>query len=532
MTLAERGSLPDVAYDVQQIAIHLDHTAWTAITAAEAEIGARACAQLAHRSSDLLAWPCERSVGFALRGIEGALRYGRPSFGARDAVWALAVRDDDGVEDEASAPSVVAVYDAVLDAIRAVAPAAEPAARAAARSILDEAADVVARSSGPTPATVAAPTPIPPLAFRGLADLPHVAYVVDRSLRYAYVNQAWEAFARENEGDDCLAPSVIGRSWVEAISGPDREHWLAVAERILAGAISSYREEIPCHSPSDCRFIMVTASPLRLSEDDLDVAGLVFVTYDVTDLRRAETERLWLEQEGRRVRDVFLGTVAHDLRGPLTAIKGRAQLLRLRAGRSETPLPSVFEDSLSAIETSADQMAGQIDELLDVAQVQAGQSAPLRSRPTDLVDVIRGVLAVHEDALTGHQFRLEAPSAPLVGRWDEVRIRRVVENLVSNAIKYSPDGGEIVVAAGPERDDDLAWAVFSVRDHGIGIPASDLPSIFSSFFRGSNIDAETGGFGLGLAGAHQIVIQHCGRIDVTSAVGVGTTFTVRLPLDE
>jgi signal transduction histidine kinase len=177
-------------------------------------------------------------------------------------------------------------------------------------------------------------------------------------------------------------------------------------------------------------------------------------------------------------------------------------------------------------------MAGQIEELLDVAQLQAGQSAPLRSRPTDLVDLVRGVMAAHEGDLAGHRLRLDAPPEPIVGRWDAVRIRRVVENLVSNAIKYSPAGGEIVVAVRPERGDGHAWAVFSVRDHGIGIPAADLPSIFSSFFRGSNVDAETGGFGLGLAGAHQIVIQHGGRIDVTSEVGVGTTFTVRLPLDE
>jgi signal transduction histidine kinase len=419
----------------------------------------------------------------------------------------------------------------VLDAIQQVAPAAEGAARTAAHAILEEATVIAAQVDGSAPVHVDPPIPIPPLAFRGLADLPHVAYVVDRALRFAYVNQAWETFARQNDGTACLMPAVIGQSWIDSIGGPDREHWLAVAGRLLAGALPSYREEIPCHSASECRFIVVTASPLRLVEDDREAAGLVFVTYDVTDLRRAESERLWLDQEGRRVRDVFLGTVAHDLRSPLTAIKGRAQLLRRKVERAETPLAASLEDSLSAIEATADQMADQIDELLDVAQIQAGQSAPLRSRPTDLVALIQGILEYHQDVLRGQRLLLKASPEPLVGQWDDIRIRRVLENLVSNAIKYSPDGGDIVVRAWPERVDGHAWAVFSVQDQGIGIPASDLPSIFSSFFRGSNVDADTGGFGLGLAGAHQIVVQHGGRIDVTSTVGVGTTFTVWLPVD-
>src|SRR5262249_42254239 len=145
----------------------------------------------------------ERSVGFALRGLEGALRYGRPSFGARDAAWALTGCGDAHRESAMSNPPIETVYDAVLDAIQQVAPTAEPAARIAARSILDEGADTVARSDSGAPASVEAPPPIPPLAFRGLADLPHVAYVVDRALRFAYVNQAWEAFARENDGNGC-----------------------------------------------------------------------------------------------------------------------------------------------------------------------------------------------------------------------------------------------------------------------------------------------------------------------------------------
>jgi len=242
-------------------------------------------------------------------------------------------------------------------------------------------------------------------------------------------------------------------------------------------------------------------------------------------------ERLWMDQEGRRLRDVFVGMVAHDLRNPLTAIKGRTQLLRLRAARANTPLPANFQDSLEAIEATAEQMTGQIDELLDVAQVQAGQPARLRPRPTNLTALIADTMQAHEHLLAGHELVLQAPDEPLVGRWDDARLRRAIANLVSNGIKYSPDGGEITVTVWREPGEERSWAVFSVRDHGIGIPAADLPSIFSSFFRGSNVDAEIGGFGLGLSGAHQIVVQHGGQIDVSSEVGVGTTFTVRLPLE-
>jgi signal transduction histidine kinase len=532
LTLAEHSILPDVAFDVQQAARHLDHTAWTAIAAAEPGIAGLACARLGQVRPESTTSSRETTVGLALRALEGVLRYGRPSSGARDTAWAMTAYDARHGLDAESRREIGAVYEAVLDAIHQLAPAAEESARTAARVILDEAAIIAEQHDWHADVPLAAPRPIPPLAFRGLAELPYVAYVVDRALRFAYVNQAWETFAQENDGDDCLAPSVIGRSWIESISGPDREHWLTVAEQVLAGALPSYREEVPCHSPTDCRFIVVTVSPLRLSEDDLEVAGLVFVTYDVTDLRRAQTERLWLDQEGKRVRDVFLGSVAHDLRNPLTAIRGRTQLLRLRVERAEGPMPAGVEDSLNAIEASADQMAGQIDELLDVAQVQAGQPTRLRSHPTDLVALIRSVVKAHEHLLDGHLLTVDAPSEPLVGSWDDVRIRRMIANLIANALKYSPNGGEIVVALQRETVDGRPWAVFEVRDHGIGIPAADLPSIFSSFFRGSNVDAETGGFGLGLAGAHQIVTQHGGQIDVSSTVGVGTTFAVRLPLDE
>ena len=116
----------------------------------------------------------------------------------------------------------------------------------------------------------------------------------------------------------------------------------------------------------------------------------------------------------------------------------------------------------------------------------------------------------------------------MVGWWDTVRLERVLGNLLSNAVKYSPEGGIITVKVTKEGDQ---WAVLSVEDQGVGIPADDLPHIFDRFHRAANIAGQIKGSGLGLASAHQIIKQHGGTITATSQQGKGATFTVRLPLN-
>ncbi len=103
-------------------------------------------------------------------------------------------------------------------------------------------------------------------------------------------------------------------------------------------------------------------------------------------------------------------------------------------------------------------------------------------------------------------------------------------NLVANAIKYSPAGGEIVVEVQRQEETAAAWAVLAVRDQGLGIPAADVPHIFTRFHRATNVIGRISGTGLGLASVRQIVDRHGGSIEVMTAEGVGTTFTVRLPL--
>jgi signal transduction histidine kinase len=109
-------------------------------------------------------------------------------------------------------------------------------------------------------------------------------------------------------------------------------------------------------------------------------------------------------------------------------------------------------------------------------------------------------------------------------------MERVIRNMLDNAIKYSPAGGDIVVRADAEECGDGTWAVLAIQDRGIGIPAADLPFVFDRFHRGGNVAGRIAGSGIGLTGARQIVEQHGGAIAVESREGEGSTFTLRLPL--
>jgi signal transduction histidine kinase len=138
---------------------------------------------------------------------------------------------------------------------------------------------------------------------------------------------------------------------------------------------------------------------------------------------------------------------------------------------------------------------------------------------------------VHQLETSRHQLQVTVGTPALVGVWDGERVERVLANLLSNATKYSPDGGVVRVVLARRTDVGGAWAVVRVEDHGVGIPAHDLPRVFERFHRGANVEGRIRGVGIGLAGAKQIVEQHGGTIALTSEEGLGTTVTVALPLE-
>jgi signal transduction histidine kinase len=227
------------------------------------------------------------------------------------------------------------------------------------------------------------------------------------------------------------------------------------------------------------------------------------------------------------VRDDVLATVSHDLKTPLTAVRGTSELLarRVRRQPQDAETDRVLE-GLARIQAAATRMERMMNELLDAARLQTGEPLVLEREPVDLVPLVREALAEQQAANERHSLRLETEVDELIGDWDGPRLRRVLDNLLSNAIKYSPTGGEIVV----ELAADGGCAVLQVRDQGLGIPAEDLPHIFERFRRARNA-VEIVGTGLGLSGARQLVEQHGGSIEAESQEGAGSTFTVRLPLE-
>jgi signal transduction histidine kinase len=239
--------------------------------------------------------------------------------------------------------------------------------------------------------------------------------------------------------------------------------------------------------------------------------------------------------------DAFVAAASHDLKTPLTAIKTLAQLLQRRISRSDRNDAPWLNDGLAEIDAATNRMTRQINELLDASRFQRGAVLELQRRPTDIVALSRRIAAEQQKTTEHHQIRVNAIAESIMGPWDEERLERVVANLLGNAIKYSPTGGDITVqlrretqtihgAGSNGEKKGTEWAVLSVEDHGLGIPHKDLPRIFERYHRGQNVAEIISGTGIGLAGAKQIVEQHGGAISVVSSEGDGSTFTVRLPL--
>lgn len=239
------------------------------------------------------------------------------------------------------------------------------------------------------------------------------------------------------------------------------------------------------------------------------------------------SERASLETTRRQL----LASVSHDLKNPINSIKANAQLALRQIRRGKGIDQTKIEETFVRIDGLTNRMVLQIEGLMDVALLEAGTELELELSDVDLGALTRLIVDQYQATTNIHQLIVTSPTEPVVGFWDVHRLERVLTNLLTNAIKYSPDGGAIELAIAMATDSaGRPWAVLSIKDEGIGIPAADMPHLFSRFGRGANVVTRISGTGIGLVGVSQIITQHGGTIEVESVEGKGSTFTIRLPL--
>jgi len=251
----------------------------------------------------------------------------------------------------------------------------------------------------------------------------------------------------------------------------------------------------------------------RLESDQQD-AGVVLLIHDVT--RERELERL---------KNAFLGMAAHELNTPLAAILGFSELLTSADGVA--PLSaSQREEYLHLIHTKALELSRLVDDLLDISRVEAGQPLVLEYETVRLDELARDVLRPYQEKSPRHQFELHLATAQTQIVADPWRVRQVINNLVSNAVKYSPQGGVVKVALEPAD----GRCRLTVADQGIGMTAEQVEHIFDRFYRADSSNTAVHGVGLGMSIVRHIILAHGGAITVESNPGHGTTVIVELPL--
>jgi len=250
--------------------------------------------------------------------------------------------------------------------------------------------------------------------------------------------------------------------------------------------------------------------------------------------RRRLRQRLVELEQLDKLKTQFLSMASHELRTPLTAVSGFMQIARRRmsrlAGANEVPQSwrdeaQRSDETLEMANRQAKKLARLIDELLDVSRLQQGR-VEMRLAEIDLADVVREVAERMRLLSKGHEIEAKIEgTAPIVA--DRDRIEQVFENLVGNAIKYSPESGRIDVTLRVNG----ANAIVSVRDQGIGVAPGEVEKIFGLFYRSPDPRADhVGGLGLGLYISREIVSRHHGRLWAERNADAGTTFHVTLPL--
>jgi len=307
-----------------------------------------------------------------------------------------------------------------------------------------------------------------------------------------------------------LGPDVLGKNYAEIIPNE-------VIRNMIRAALEEEKEgdlvEITVQIDGKEHIYQVQNAIVR--GEDQRPMGTVMIFNDITEIRNLE-----------RMKSAFVATVSHELRTPLTAIKGFISTLLMDSEDAFTP--EERREFYSIIDQETDRLTRLINDLLNIARIEAGESLKPVYKQVDFYTLSKKVVMIQQQATSKHTIIHDVPPGLPKIIADEDKVDQILTNLLSNAIKYSPNGGEVRVKAWEEDADHI---IFYVSDQGIGIPKEHLTKVFEKFHRVDNSDTRKQyGTGLGLyLVKHLVEVIHGGQIWVESEVGVGSTFYVRLP---
>ena len=355
-------------------------------------------------------------------------------------------------------------------------------------------------------------------------DLPST--LMDAEYRFQGPDGGWHAVAL-GPALSAATPFVLALGAFEAIMLLSESHHAHRKARKLLKPLNKIAQDMQAvsHLQSDSARYEDRLRDLESAIEHLSPtrpgAKLRTGAQELNGLENAINGLLVRMRESYRQQAQFVSDASHELRTPIAVIQGYAHMLA-RWGKDD---PQVLDESIAAIQSESDYMKKLVEELLFLARGEIGRN-PFDPKPLSLTGLLREVCEESAMIDAEHEWTLrDGPEVSVVA--DAEMLKQCARVLCENARKYTPAGGRILLRA----ESDGEWARFSVEDEGIGISAEDVAHIFDRFYRSDPArDRNSGGSGLGLAIAKWIVDRHDGNFDVLSSEGVGTRFTVSLPL--
>jgi len=326
---------------------------------------------------------------------------------------------------------------------------------------------------------------------------------------------SWNAAAEQMFG--YRADETVGRSVALIIPPEHRNEEAGILARLARGERIEHFETVRMRKDGSRIDVSLTISPVR--DRSGRVVGASKIVRDIAERKRMEAQL----RDAHRRKDEFIAVLGHELRNPLAPIRTAAEVLRRTSAGDETTA-----ELCRMLQRQVQQMARLIDDLLDVSRITSGKIRFRRER-VDLAQVVKRAIETSAPALTqrGHRLGVDLPAEPLMVEGDAARLLQMVANLLDNAVKYTPEGGDIRLSAA-RRDSDFE---LRIEDSGIGIASEMLPDIFDLFVQAtrSGTDAQEG-LGIGLALVRMIAEHHGGSVVASSAgAGKGSAFVVRVP---